>query len=56
MKVLLILGNIGFVKRPYEKGEVKVKDQNHITRYQGSAHQKCNLNLSLNKKNPCCIP
>ena len=56
MKVLIILGNTGFVKRPYEKGEVKVKDQNQITRYRGSARQKCNLNLSLIKKNPCCIP
>ena len=36
-------------RKAYEEGEVKVKDHNHITgKYWGSAHQECNLNLSLN--------
>ena len=35
----------------YEEREGKVKNYDHITdKYQGSTHQKCNLNLSLSKK------
>ena len=30
---------------------MKVKDHDHVTgKYPGSAHQECNLNLSLSKK------
>ena len=40
-------------KKVYEEREVKVKDHDHVTRkYQGSAHQECNLNLILSKKIP----
>ena len=43
-------------KRKYEEGDVKVKDQYYITgKHQGSAHQECNLILSLTKKDPCCV-
>ena len=53
MKILIILLNAGFVKKHMKKVKLKVKDHNHITRkYQGSAHQECNLNLSLTKKIP----
>ena len=39
--------------KAYEKGEVKVKDYDHVTgNYRGSTHQECNLNLSLSKKIP----
>ena len=51
MKVSIILLNTGFVKKPFEEGAVKVKDHDHVTgKYPGSAHQECNLNLSLSKK------
>ena len=53
MKILIVLLNAGFVKKHMKKVKLKVKDHNHITRkYQGSAHQECNLNLSLTKKIP----
>ena len=54
MKILIIPLNVGFVrKHTYEKGEVKVNDQNHITgKSHGSAHQECKSNLSLTKKIP----
>ena len=43
-------------KKDYEKGRVKVKDHYHITgKYKGSPDQECNLNLSLIKKNLCCV-
>ena len=43
-------------KKIYEEVEVKVKDHNHVTgKYRGSVRQECNLNLSLTKKNPCCV-
>ena len=35
-------------KRAYEEGEVKVKDNNHVTRKY--AHQECNPNLRSKKK------
>ena len=42
--------------KAYEEVKVKIKDHDHITgKYQGSAHQQCNLHLSLSKKNPCCV-
>ena len=35
---------------------MKVKDHNHITgKCRGPMHQECNLNLSLNQKNPCWV-
>ena len=38
-------------KKAYEGVEVKVKDHHCFTeKYEGSAHQGCNLNLSLSKK------
>ena len=38
------------LQKGYEEGEVKVKEHDHIAKkYQGSAGQDCNLNLSLNK-------
>ena len=38
-------------KKAYKDSEVKVKDHDHIAgKYRGSAHQECNLNLSLSKK------
>ena len=47
MKILKTLLNVGFSK----KGEVKLRDHNPITgKYGGSAHQDCNLNLSLMKQ------
>ena len=53
MKTLIIVLNAGFVKKHMKKMKLKVKDHNHITRkYQGSAHQECDLNLSLTKKIP----
>ena len=43
-------------KTSYEEAELKVKDHNHVTRYyQGSTHQKCNLNVNLSKKSPYCV-
>ena len=37
-------------KKAYEEGGVKIKDNDHITgKYWESAHQECNLNLSLSK-------
>ena len=43
-------------KTSYEESELKVKDHNHVTRYyQGSTHQKCNLNVNLSKKSPYCV-
>ena len=42
-------------RKAYERGKAKVKDNDRVTgNYRGSAHQECNLNLSLSKKNPCC--
>ena len=56
MKILIILLNAGFVKKHMKKVKLKVKDHNHITRkYQGPAHQECNLNLSLTKKSLLCF-
>ena len=53
MKILIILLNVGFVKKAYEEREVKVKDHTLITgKYWGSVDPECNLNLSLNKKIP----
>ena len=41
-----------FVKKAHELGEVKAKDHKHIIgKYRGYAHQECNINLSLTKKN-----
>ena len=31
MKILKVLKHVGFVKKAYEEGEVKVKNQDHIT-------------------------
>ena len=46
-----ILQNFGFFKKPYENNDVKVKDHCHITgKYGGPAHEKCNINLNLNRK------
>ena len=43
-------------KKPYRKGDVKVTDHSHITeKYRGSAHKKCNINLSLTKKSLLCF-
>ena len=43
-------------KKAYEEDEMKVKDQDNVTRkYRGSGHQEFHLNLSLRKKNPCCV-
>ena len=40
-------------KMVYEEVEMKMKDHNHVIgKYQGSAHQGCNLNLSVSKKIP----
>ena len=37
-------------KKAYGNSEVKVKDHDHFTeKYRGSAHQECNLNLSVKK-------
>ena len=53
MEILIILLNAGFVKKHMKKVKLKVKDHIHIIgKYQGSAHQECNLNLSLTKKIP----
>ena len=39
--------------KAYQEGEVKVKDHDRVTaKHQGSTHQECNLDLSLNKKIP----
>ena len=40
-------------KKAYEEVELKVKDYDHITGE--STDQECDLNLSLSKKNPCCV-
>ena len=48
-----ILPNIGFCKKTYEEGEVKVKDRDHITGK--NEHQQCNLNLSMSKKFLLCF-
>lgn len=38
-------------KKVYEEGEVKVNDHDYTTgKYRGSVHQRCYLNLSLDKK------
>ena len=38
-------------KKEYKEGEVRLRDHNPITgKYGGSAHQDCNLNLSLMKQ------
>ena len=43
-------------KSSYEKGDVKESDHGRITgKNSGSAHQKCNLNLSLDKKSLLCF-
>ena len=56
MKILIILLNAGFVKKHMKKVKLKVKDHNYSTRkYQGPAHQECNLNLSLTKKSLFCF-
>ena len=40
-------------KKAYEEDEMKVKDQDNVTRkYRGSGHHEFHLNLSLSKKNP----
>ena len=53
MEILIILLNAGFVKKHMKKVKLKVKDHIHIIgKYQGSAHQECNLNLCLTKKIP----
>ena len=53
MEILIILLNAGFVKKHVKKVKLKVKDHIHIIgKYQGSAHQECNLNLCLTKKIP----
>ena len=44
MKILIILLNIGFVIKHMKKVKRKI-----IINYRGSAHQKCNVNLSLSK-------
>ena len=55
-KILIILLNIGFVKKTHEKSVVKLKDHDHVAgKYQGSAHQERNLNLSLSKKSLLCF-
>ena len=52
MKILKLL-ECWNCKKAYEEGE---EDCNHVNgKYRGSAHQECNLNLSLNKQNPCCL-
>ena len=43
-------------KKSYEKGDVKVKDHDHINKkYRGFAQQVCNLNLSLGKISLMCF-
>ena len=41
------------LQKGYEEGEVKVKEHDHIAKkYQRSAQQDCDLNLTLNKNIP----
>ena len=55
MKISKVMLYVGFVKKEYEEGEVKVKVIGKVTgRCQVSAHQDCNLNLSLSKKYLLC--
>ena len=36
--------------------DVKVRHHSHITgKYKGSSYKDCNINVELNKKNPCHI-
>ena len=40
-------------EKPYVAGDVKVKDQCHITgKYRGSGHWECTVNVKLNNKIP----
>ena len=40
----------------YAGGAVKVRHHSHITgKYKGSSYRDCNINVELNKKNPCHI-
>ena len=53
MIVLMITLNVGFLKKKYEEGEVKVKDHNYITgKYGGSVQRNRYINLRLIKKIP----
>ena len=44
---------VGFVKKPIDNDEEKVRDHCHVTgKFRGAAHWDCNINFQLTKKVP----
>ena len=43
-------------KKQHKQKDIIVKDHRRITeKFRGSVHNEFNLNLSLTKKDPCCV-
>ena len=51
-----MMNQVFYCRRILDRNYDKVKDPCLLTgKYRASAHSKCNIDLSLAKRNPCCV-